>query len=376
MNIETYHAIASQILEDVRNFDFPAKLRNLVNHLQNRINNPAEPSYTQNIDAQISELRTILPKLSSNSFPPLWQEYLNELGADFFVGNVLLAEIEEILLSNGITPTIAHKELLQISNEIDADLVSLQSSSDAMKRFHIGLDTPEPDTVELGVLVPRMAVHDGLAEFGAELRKLSRIFGVFHETIHGERPDLKLKSIASSDFSILCLIDWETAKLIAQSVSRLIESYKIILSLKEKIKGLLDDGIPEEKVQGLVDHANDQMAATVNAISEEIITRFPDGKVQETRRKELKIEMRGALGEIATRIDKGFSFEIRPGKVSPADDKDSGSAETQKLRTQQFAEISSVQEKLQYLKSDGSPVLKLSGLPPDKNDGGTPISAD
>lgn len=368
MNIETFHAILVQVLDDVEKFDPPGKLRNLVNLLQNRISNPSEPSFTQQIDTQISDLRTTLPKLRSNSFPPIWKEYLSELGSESLIGNILLEEIESILATNGITPTIAHKELNSIAVDIEGDIESFRSCQIALKRFNIGLDTPAPDTVELGVMIPRSAVHDGMAEFGAELRKLSRIFGVFHECVHGDRPGFKLKSIASSDFSILCLLDWETAKLVASSLANLIETYKTIIGLKEKIQELLAAGVPEDKLKTLVDHASEQMEAKVKSVSEDIVTRFPDGRIQEIRKRELTIELQGALGEIATRIDEGYGFEIRLG--SPKINKDNKeqdpeAARMQAVRAEQFAEISSKQQSLQYLKTEGAPILTLAGLPSD-----------
>ncbi|MGN6115244.1 MAG: hypothetical protein ACTHN2_06970 [Nitrobacter sp.] len=363
MNVETFHAIAKRIVADAELHDLPGKLTNLVAQLQNRMNQPAEASFVKAVDKQISDLREVLPKLGTNSFPPLWKEYLAETNSNRLIGDILLDEIEEILQKNGVTPSIAHGALKDIADEISEDIKQLKAADRALDRFGIGIDQPEAGTVELGVLIPRAAVHENLSEFGAELRKLSRIFSVFCEVVHGNRPDIKLKTVASSEFSILCLLDWETAKLVAQTISTLIEGYKIIMDLKEKIQGLREAGVPEESLAPLIDHANQKMESTILAVSEDIITRFPDGRVQETRKKELKIEMRGALGEIATRIDKGFSFEIRPALSAPNEEEGSKEADARKLQQQQYAEIASKQTTLQYLKMEGDPILTLPGLP-------------
>jgi hypothetical protein len=367
MNIETFHAIAARIIAAAEKSDLVAKLSNLVGQMQNRMNSPAEASYVQAADALISELRETLPKLATNSFPPLWKEYLREMNCHRLVGDVLLEEIETILQKNGVTPSIAHTELTKLSNQIAADTQELRLATHALEHFKIGKDEPEAGSVELGVLIPRAAVHGNLSEFGAELRKLSRVFSVFHEFVHGDRPDVKLKAIASSEFSILCLVDWETAKLIAESISKLIDGYKIILSLKEKIQSLRDAGVPEASLDPIIAHANDKMRATINAISEEVTKRFPDGRVEETRKREINIEMRGALGEIATRIDKGFSFEIRPAlpkQEAGVSEEGAEAAKAREIKQQQFAEIAAQQTTLKYLKTDGQPILSLPGLPP------------
>lgn len=74
--------------------------------------------------------------------------------------------------------------------------------------------------------------------------------------------------------------------------------------------------------------------------------------------------MRGALGEIATRIDKGFSFEIRPGLPEPAKDgEDPKQAAEREIQQQQYNEITAKQSTIQYLKTEGEPILRLPGLP-------------
>lgn len=87
MNIETLHAITVQILEDVAKYQIPTKLKKLVEIATNRVNSPAEATYPQQFDQQVTELRDSLPKLASNRFPPLWREYIGEMKAEFLIGD-------------------------------------------------------------------------------------------------------------------------------------------------------------------------------------------------------------------------------------------------------------------------------------------------
>lgn len=365
MNTETLHAITAQILGDVAKHQVPAKLKKLVEIATNRVNNPAEATYPQQFDQQITELRDVLPKLAANRFPPLWREYISEMNADCLIGDRLLEKIETVLSATAVTPTIALQNLKEIADDVEGDVTALNNIRAAFKRFRVGIDEPAPGTAEVGILIPRKAVHENLSEFGAELRKLSRIVSVFREAVHGDRPDVKLKTVASSEFSILCLLDLETAKLISEAVGRLIEGYKLVIGLKEKVQALRSDGVPDEVLKGVVDHANERMKTTVNAVSEEIVIKFPDGKIQETRRRELKIELTGALGEIASRIDHGFSFEVRASKtVKPKDGEEESPAEAEARQVidQTTEEIASRQDDLKYLRVNGSPILSLPGL--------------
>lgn len=76
--------------------------------------------------------------------------------------------------------------------------------------------------------------------------------------------------------------------------------------------------------------------------------------------------MTGALGEIASRIDKGFSFEIRAAKPAALKNGEEETQDAQAARSlveNQYSEIIAQQPSLQFLKTDGPPILSLPGLP-------------
>lgn len=60
---------------------------------------------------------------------------------------------------------------------------------------------------ELAVLIPRSFVDNRLDEFAEELRKENQIFGVFSELATGSRPGFGIRSISSSDLSMLLQIE-------------------------------------------------------------------------------------------------------------------------------------------------------------------------
>jgi hypothetical protein len=362
MNVERFHAIVVAVLKDVQQYNYPKRLRQIADMLQKRVSEPQDAANATNADATITELREKLPNLQSNNFPPSWKELMYEHGFELMLGNELLAEIESILLQKEITPTIAAKKLSEIATEVAEDQKHFQAIAEGFKRFKFGVDDPEPGQAEMGVLIPRPAVHNGLYEFGREVTDIAKIVRVFQEINTGTREDPKIQSISSSDLSIFFLLDPGTALHILKTISQLIETYKEITKIKDQINQLKKD-VPANTLDGAIEHVNAKMSSKIRALTEEITTE-KDGVIKTERRTEIKFELKGALEAIAVRVDKGFEFEVRarPAEEVPKE----AVAQLSPEQLQALQQIAEEQNQLTYVRAKGEPILSLTAkLPPD-----------
>jgi hypothetical protein len=230
MNIERFYAIIAAVLEDTKQYNYPAKIAELAGSLQNRINDPTNPSYATIADATVTELREKLAATRSNSFSPSWKEYLREYGFENMIGEVLLSHLDSILTANNVTPTIAVKEINSIAAKLAGDVRQFEVIADAFRSFNFSKDEPNPGQAEMGVVIPRAAVHNGLSEFGKELAFISRIVKVFQEIETGSREDPKINSISSSDLSVFFQLDPDTAWRIFGVIKELTAYYGQILT--------------------------------------------------------------------------------------------------------------------------------------------------
>jgi hypothetical protein len=357
MNIERLHAIVKAISADVKKYNYPAKLEALVVAFQRRVDEPSDGSHVKEADKIIADLRDNLPNIDSNNFPSSWKEFLREYRAQDLIGEELQSTIDTILQENGLTPSIARDQLKDVADDVSGDIKSLQEIEKAFNRFKLPVDNPKPGEAEVGILVPRAAVHNGLTEFGKELSQLSKIVKVFQEIATGTREDPQINSIASSDLSIFLLLDPATALRIMEAISHLIETYKTILKIKRQVNELRET-VPTEKLTDVVDHANGIMKSKITALTEEIVS-SKNGIRSEKRKKEIHIELEGALEAVAIRIDKGFEFEVR---ATPSATKD-GETKTadQVKRDDVLRTIESRQGQLAFVRSNGQPILALPG---------------
>lgn len=365
LNIERFHAIVNAVLADIKQYNYPERLTQLVAALQNRINDPQNGGHISAADNHIVELRSKLPELASNSFPPSWKEHLYEHGFQNMIGNDLLLQINEIIQQKDVTPTIAHKKLKELSDKLNEDVAQFRAMEKAFTRFDFGTDEPKAGEAEMGVLVPRKAVHNGLTEFGKELTSIARIVKLFQEITTGTREDPSINSISSSDLSVFFQIDPETALRILQAITNITEWYKTISKIKAQINELRKS-VPEETLSGAIDHANSIMKTKIKVYSEEIITE-KNGVRTEKRKNEVKIELQGVLEAIAIRVDKGYEFEVRakPEKEKPpVEGEIKPPAQIERDKTLQL--IVDGQKQLSFVRAEGDPILSLPGVIPEE----------
>ncbi|MEQ1752845.1 MAG: hypothetical protein ABL973_01785 [Micropepsaceae bacterium] len=359
MNIERFNAIARAILADLGSFNSNVKVAELLQHLRQRIAEPGSASVVKTFDQALIEMRERLPKLESNMFSPTWAQHMREHSLDLFIGADLLDRVEGALGQMSLTPSVAEKELGIISQHLSDQVTALQNFVAAMDRFKVSSELLAPGTAELGVLIPRIAVSNDVNTFGKELIRISQLVGVFQEIATGSRAELKIDSVSSSDLSIFFTVDPVTAKLWLDALNGILDTFKNIIDIRTTIQDLRSKGVPDQAIEGLEKHANEQMEAKISKTVDETLN--AQGIVTR-RRTELVMELKMALNGIAVKLDNGFNFEVRsePFEAVSADDED------QAARQAALKAVKAGAGKLRFVRITGQPILKLAA--PAAND--------
>lgn len=364
MNAERLHAIARAISEDIATTELLPTLQALNNALSSFAQQPQDANAQQQVADSRARLNAVLTASSVNNFSPLWQQLVEELGIPDLLGARLLARIEELFLQHQVTPAVIHQDV----NGWLVELTNLKERLDALletfQELNIGDETLEPGQVEVGVLIPRGAVHSELAEFGKELLKIERMFGPFLELATGSRPPLELVTVSSSDFGVFCQMAPIAASLVALSVERILAAYSQILDIRLKRAELKELDVDDDVLAPLDKHANARMATANEQLSLEIVassTVVPD----EGRRHELTTSVRFSLNEMANRIDAGYNFEIRAALPEGADDEEDESDGEDAPEAAVIRGIIQRAPNLTFINSTGKPILSLEEAPDD-----------
>ena len=276
--------------------------------------------------------------------------------------------ISEILERNNITPAVAKDEIEEIVGDLESISDSIDHILPALDYFDVDQDDVEPGHAQLSYLVPREAVNSSLSRFRDELDVISRYVGVFSEIYVGKRPNLKLRSLSSSDFSVFIDIAPEVAARLAAAIDHLVNTYKTLVQIRQHRHQLQELNVPEASLEGLSEHANTMMKGKVKEITSSIVN-DTDAKIPEGRENELEVDLRLTLNGIANRLDKGFCFEITA-KPLPDDDDDENEsnddAEARDRSNELIARIKALEENTKFLKLGAPPLLQLEEKRPRK----------
>jgi len=355
MNTERLHAIAIAVLDDLKITKSEETLNQLVGALQNQVNQPQEPQFQQKVSTHLKTLYEALSTAPSNDFSPAWKQALVELGLHDLLGKNLQLRVQEIFIRNQITTSIALEELQKIHKQLVTYKGALEQTISGFKQLNIGAEELEPGQCEIGVLVPRLAIHNKLGEFAEDLEDLDGIFGTFAELTTGERPGFEIRSVSSSDLNVFLEMLPVVAAGIAVAVERIVKVYKDILEIRKLHGDLKARGVPKNQLKGVQEYADSRMKDEIDKLTKELLKKYYKTK-DEGRQNELTTALRFSLSKIANRIDKGYSVEIRAKSLSEEE-------EAQKKMTPEDKErinaIISASKNLEFLKLEGPPILSL-----------------
>lgn len=357
MNAERLHVIARAIKHEMQSTRIVNLLQQLSSNLQNQVNQPQQPQHQQSVVDSLRSLYDALENAASNKFSPAWTQITEEIGAHDLLGTNLQARLQDIFERNQITPSIAHEEVTKLFKEAQELNSALDQLLAGFNHLKIGFEELDPGECELGVLIPREFVRNDLDSFGKELEELDSIFKTFAEVAVGTRPNLNIRTISSSDLTVFLDLAPEIAACTAIAIERIIALYKQLLEIRKLHKDMKDQGVPEDSLVGVEDHANNLMNNGIDKLAVELLDRyFANG--DNCRKNELQTGLRFALKKVANRIDNGFNIEIRVEPYPVTDEEPREETETPEVETH-ISVIQSASKNLQFIKLEGDPLLSL-----------------
>ena len=365
MNAERMHALASQLVESFTQGRVIKILSALINNLQAIVNAPQDPAHQTELAKTRERLEVLLRDIETNHLPPTIQKVAMELGLNFFIGHILLETIDAILDRNNITPAVAQSELTKIRDNIQQHIAALTQLVASLEHFEIEKEVLLPGEAEFSVLIPRDQVSNQLDNFGGELEKIDRILKVFSEFSTGQATDVKINQISSSDLSVFLDVAPEVGAFLALGLERLVALYKNILEVRKLNNDLRHANVPNDLLKQIDEHLETKIRDGIDTYVREKMGDMHEA-VPQARKNELETALKAALHDIAFRIDRGYSMDVRAG-VSEKDDNEENDEDNQPQALARI--INNASSNLQFVRPPGDPVLLESAkVPDDKGD--------
>lgn len=312
MNAERLHAIAAALEKELSEREIIDTLQSLTSALNSAVQQNTPANQQQLVTARDAFYEAI-SDTPSDHFTPAWRQILVEMGGEKLFGTNLKLRVQQIIADNQMTPSVAHGELKEILEELKNFRDRLTELKTAFELFNIGAEELAPGAAEIGILIPRAAVHDKLGDFTEELEEVEFILNTLSEVATGRKDDLKIRTVSSSDLIVFLYAAAPLACITAKVIDFVVGQYKKILDIK-KVQLEIDRlELPVEISDKTKEHANKLMEKAIEEFSVTIINEF---KGDQGRKNELATAVKISLNAMANRIDRGFNFEVR---IEPPD---------------------------------------------------------
>jgi hypothetical protein len=359
VNAERLHAIVDGLKEELQETQAAPLLQQLLQGLQDLSQQPGQPAPQQSVSVTRQQLSERLAAAPSNRYPPAWRQAITELGVDDVLGTQLRERIDAIFEQNELTPSAAASQLEPIASKVSQLDNALDQLQQGFGFFGIRAEELEPGEFEISFLIPRKTVENDLGSLGQEFRRIKLLLGPFLELAVGSRPDVEVRSIASSEFQVLLAGIPAATLMLAKSLDYLVSAYQKVIDMREARQMLKDAGASEETLGSATRDADSKMDQEIETLVDQLL-KEADTKPNQGRRNELRKELRDALRGLARRIDQGYVIDVRVGELpAPSEEEDEApSPETQRIR-QIVDEVMSVQERLKFANLSGEPILEL-----------------
>ena len=209
-------------------------------------------------------------------------------------------------------------------------------------------------------MVPRESIDSKLDRFTKELTDMAKIIGVFEELTTGQRREPTIRTLSSTDLTVLLDIWPISGVALATAIERIASFYKQVLEITKLKAEVARLALPEAMTQQL-----DQHEANLRALRDEMISNYEG---QKARKHELETELLIALHRIANKLDQGIHFEFRAGEPTIAANQDE-TPEQKSLRSQTIF-INDVGRRMALIERVEGRILQLAvGENGDENGG-------
>ena len=360
MNAERLHAIARVLQEDFKKTDVATLMDQLMSFVTALSQNPSDANAAEQLGLTREQLREQLAASRTNEFPDSWRLALEELGIWDLTGDRLADRIESVFARHEMTLSTAQPELSELHADFQRVMTSTDNLVSALDALGIGAEDLAPGEFEVGFLIPREAVDNELEQLGKEFEKLDGLLLPFAELSGEGRPDLRVRSIASSEFQIFLMALPGLALTVSKVVESLLNSYERIRRIRDQVTTLEEQEVPPEAIEPLKQHASERMEIDINALTNEVIGQAT-ADLTPGRQHELQVEVRRSLTQLATRIDEGYSIEVRafsPPEEGDEDDEAFEDVPTESVRAARA--ITERQPRMRTMNLTGRPILELT----------------
>lgn len=313
MDAAKLHDVATDIDNEIRNFEIEDRFSGMIGSLQ-RLIEPNEVESGKQLKDLENQLRERLKNLvdalhscPSNEFRPSQVKILKTIGGEDWTGKQLAERIRGVLQNEPVRSQSAHSQLSQMLDEFQEFKHQVRKLREAMDDLDIPIVSLGGNETELGFLIPMQPGEVRLSAIQEEFKVLDHHLKHLSEATGNRVDSVRVRAIATDSIELFVGGTLATGLALASIAEKLTNVYKTVQEIRLHHREIKQrdaelEYITEEDIDGVIDRKLDE-------IRDEVMEFAPDD-IGEGRRNELRKPVKDALEYLADLIDRGGNFEV------------------------------------------------------------------
>lgn len=361
MNASRLLLVISELSQTEKKFGIQNALKQVHTNLHNLVQAPQQTDKQAEFSKSINELKVKISSLNS-SLSNSQLELIEEVNGSDYFSTLIYDKISQSVRDNPITPSVALDQLSEIINKRESYIENLKKLVQGLRIVGIEEVSLEDGQAEIGFLIPRDMFDNNFNSLINKLGLLDKVIGTFSEVVTGNREDVEVRQISTSDPILFLGMRPEVIAMVGASITWALHVWKKVEEIKkirketkhlevfedkelamfdQKIKEIVDQQI-KEKIKNLVSEASELKSGRTTP--------------------EVKTHLDFALTTLLALVERGMKVEVR---YIPLKSEVEGDVEI-KEDVFDFSKLHDLQQDLIFPTRSGNPILSLPDSTPDQ----------
>lgn len=330
MNTERLFEFLDRLTTEAKSLNLNKKLNELSSNSTNMVNQPQVGSYQTAFSTVLDSLEQALHESWFGKMTPFEAEVLSSIDLEALEDGKFVRDIRQTLAASSVLPAVLQETVSTLNNNIKTGLQKAENARDSLKELGFEAEEVEKGVGEIALRIPRNLIDENFDGFINDASFFNDLIATTSEIVLGEPTQLKLRSIASSDYAIFLEMLPEIVGFTVLAIERVMNGYKTLLEIKVLKQQLASREVPEELTDHIQKDIDKRLDEVARKGAEEAIAQW-ETKAKKERLNELTTLAGKRLGELMTKLEAGYQLDGRVGYEDLEDDEE-GAEEQNRLR--------------------------------------------
>lgn len=302
--------LIDNLIDDENDFKINGNLNNLKTGLTQSKSNQANAGKL--IADNINAIKENATNGYYSRFTRSYFKTLEEIGGLDFFGENLMSKIDEIFTKEQYSIDNQIKEITQLHKDRIAFIKKITETKTNLDFLNQKPHYHTDEVYEIGIIIPDKdnlhyadSLENSIHNWNLIIKGLSELTGNGTE-------DIKIERVDNGCIELIIEQVFNVAASLGDILKELVSTYLIIEKVRNHIKGLKKEGVPQKDLKPIEDSQAEKLEKEVDKLTDKIIKDYKVKNLEKGRENELRTQLKNGIKYIAKSMEKGVELEIIP----------------------------------------------------------------